>query len=296
MYKEEAGYLALLEDIMANGIRQYDRTGVGTIEVFGRQIRFDLSDGKVPIFTTKRVAWKTAAIEMFWMLSGSDNIQPMVQQGCHIWDEWPHRNYEIQTGTKIDIKEFAERIANDDAFAEKYGYTGRAYGAQWRDWRGPDGKRYDQITTLLTDLKGNPASRRHIFTAWNPAENSNMMLPPCHKDYQFQVAGGKINMQLEIRSSDVFLGLPFNVWNAALLLRLFAAETGNQPGELVVNTACTHIYLNHIEQVKEQLTRDIRDRPTMRFAREVTVLDARLSDVIVEGYDPHPAIKAPVAV
>lgn len=296
MYKEEAGYLALLEDIMENGVRQYDRTGVGTIEVFGRQLRFSLADGRVPIFTTKRVAWKTAAIEMLWMLSGSENIQPLVQQGCHIWNEWPHRNYEIQTGETIDIKEFAERIANDDAFAAKYGHTGRAYGAQWRDWRGPEGKSYDQISTLIADIKGNPASRRHIFTAWNPAENSNMMLPPCHKDYQFQIADGKINLMLEIRSSDVFLGLPFNVWNAALLLRLFASETGYEPGELVINTGCTHIYLNHIDQVKEQLQRDIRPAPVMTLTQGVGVLDAKLSDINIDQYDPHPVIKAPVAV
>lgn len=322
MYREEAGYLQLMQDILAHGEARSDRTGVGTLELFGAELRFDLSDGTVPLFTTKRVAWKTAATEMLWMLSGSDNIRPLLEQNCHIWSEWPHKKYVDTTGDQIDLKAFEERILSDDAFAKKYGYTGRAYGAQWRNWRSADacelckgtkcsdggackacdgsGQRtVDQIAWLVNEIKTNPTSRRLIFTAWNPGENDDMMLPPCHKDYQFQLSGkdyNNISMMCNIRSSDGFIGLPFNCWNAALLLRLICEETGKQPGELIIHTGCTHIYLNHIEQVKEQLKRDIRSKPKMRLTKRIGLFDAKLSDITIEGYEPHAAIKAQIAV
>ena len=222
----EAGYLAMLRRIMETGIDKEDRTGTGTREVFSHMLRFDMSDGTFPVFTTKKVAWKTAIREMIWMLSGSGNIRPLLEQNVHIWSEWPHARYVRETKDEITLKEFEGKILADEEFAEEWGSTGSAYGVMWRHWptyvpngegddtfrRGPD---VDQINQVLHTLKTNPDSRRIIFTAWNPPMLSGMMLPPCHMTYQFQVSDGKLNLITEIRSWDCLLGAPFNCVNSA---------------------------------------------------------------------------------
>lgn len=303
----EAGYLDMLRHIMANGVDKSDRTGTGTREVFVHMLRFDMSDGTFPVMTTKKTAWKTAIREMLWMLSGSGNIRPLLEQNVHIWSEWPHARYVRETGEDVTIKEFEKRILESDEFAEKWGDTGGAYGVQWRHWahyepvegedglfrRGPD---VDQISDVLHTLRTNPDSRRIIFTAWNPPVLSGMMLPPCHMTYQFQVSEGKLNLVTEIRSWDTLLGAPFNIVNSAALLMMMAKHSGLELGELVMVSVCTHIYSNHFEQVAEQLTRDPRPFPRMRLADRDDFFSHEIGDFTLEGYDPHPAISAPVAV
>lgn len=305
----EAGYLAMLDRIMREGVDKSDRTGTGTREVFGHMLRFDLSDGTFPVLTTKKVGWKTAFKEMLWMLSGSGNIRPLIEQDVHIWTEWPHDRFVKATGEAISLKEFEARILGDDAFAAKWGDTGGAYGVQWRHWPTYEpklngfgeieysaGEPIDQIQEVIDTLGGNPDSRRIIFTAWNVPALGQMMLPPCHMTYQFQVSDGRLNLACEIRSWDTFLGGPFNIANAGMLLRLMAMHTGLEPGEIVTFSVCTHIYANHFDQVREQLTREPRPLPRLEIASRAGFFDHRIEDFTLTGYDPHPAISAPVAV
>lgn len=302
----ERGYLDMLAHVLENGVDKSDRTGTGTREVFSHMLRFDLSDGTFPVMTTKRVAWKTAFKEMLWMLSGSGNIRPLLEQDVHIWSEWPHARYVRETGDAIDIPTFEARILADEGFAEAWGDTGGAYGVQWRRWatyepiegtdtfrRGPD---VDQIQQVVDTLRNSDDSRRIIFTAWNPPMLSGMMLPPCHMTYQFQTSAGKLNLACEIRSWDTFLGGPFNIANAAMLLRIMAMQTGHEPGELVMFSVCTHIYANHFDQVRLQLTREPGPAPRLEITPRDSLFDHRIEDFRLVDYVHQGGISAPVAV
>ncbi len=302
-------YLEVLKDISDNGITKSDRTGVGTKSVFGRQMRFDLSAG-FPLVTTKKVPLRAIIHELLWFLQGSTNIKYLVDNNVHIWNEWPFRSYLQQTGQEVPepnsdiwnkkLQEFVEKIKTDDDFAAKYGELGPVYGHQWRSWPTPNGEHIDQISKVIEQIKNTPDSRRMIVSAWNVADIDEMAksgLPPCHTMFQFYVADGKLSCQLYQRSADFFLGIPFNIASYALLTLMVAHVTGLKPGEFVHTTGDTHLYLNHLEQAKEQLSRTPRKLPTMKLNPEVkSIFDFTITDFTLEGYDPHPAIKAPIAV
>jgi len=299
-------YLDLMRQIWDAGDERVDRTGIGTRSVFGAQIRFDLTGGAMPLITTKRVYWKTAAREFLWFLTGETNIRPLVLQGVKIWNEWPHANYVKASGEAITVEEFAARIAADPDFAAQWGDLGPVYGKQWVDWpvyvpsgdglfrRGPG---INQVAQVVESLRGNPGSRRHIVEGWNVAELDRMALPPCHKTYQFHVGNGRLNCLLYQRSCDVALGLPFNLFGAALFTRLLAQQCDLEPGELVWMGGDTHLYLNHAELVEAQLARTPAGMPVMNIARRPdSIFGYRIEDFAVEGYEPQAALTAPVAV
>jgi len=268
----ERQYLALLADILENGVERGDRTGTGTLGVFGRQMRFDLAQG-FPLLTTKKLPLKSIAVELLWFLRGDTNVRWLQERGCTIWDEW----------------------------ADENGDLGPVYGKQWRSWAAPDGRVIDQIAKLIEGLKANPNSRRHIVSAWNPADVDDMALPPCHCLFQFFVApdekgGGKLSCQLYQRSADVFLGVPFNIASYALLTMMVAQVVGLEPGEFVHTFGDAHLYLNHIEQAKLQLTRDPLPFPTLRISPKANLFSYEYEDFALENYQAHPHIKAPVAV
>lgn len=302
-------YLDLLRDIRDNGITKSDRTGTGTKSVFGRQMRFDLSQG-FPAITTKKLFLRGIIHELLWFLDGSTNIKYLVDNDVHIWDEWPYRAYLKKQGKsvpssdseewKTGIKEFTQRIKDDVDFAKEHGELGPVYGYQWRHWPTPDGGEIDQIQNAIDTIKNSPDSRRIIVSAWNVAEVEEMAkagLPPCHTLFQFYVADGKLSCQLYQRSADTFLGVPFNIASYALLTMMVAQVTGLKPGDFVHTLGDTHIYSNHVEQVEEQLSRAPRELPTMRINPDVkSIFDFTIDDFTLEGYDPHPAIKAPIAV
>ena len=302
----EQQYLDLMRRIWSDGDEREDRTGVGTRCIFGATLRFDLSANAMPLITTKRVYWKTATREMLWFLTGETNIRPLVRQGVKIWNEWPHARYVTETGDNITLDNFVERIADDAAFAERWGDLGPVYGKQWVDWptyRKRDDGLYEagpginQIADLVDSLKTNPGSRRHIIEGWNVAEIDEMALPPCHKTYQFHVAGRRLNCCLYQRSCDVALGLPFNLWSAALLTRMLAQQVDLDAGELVWMGGDTHLYLNHNDLIEEQLSREPQGNPTLEIVRRpTTIFDYRIEDFAVHDYAPHGPIKAPVAV
>lgn len=299
-------YLDLMRQIWEAGDERVDRTGIGTRSVFGAQIRFDLAGGAMPLITTKRVYWKTAAREFLWFLSGETNIRPLVQQGVKIWNEWPHANYVKATGDAIPVEEFAERIAGDAAFAAQWGDLGPVYGKQWVDWpvyvpAGDGlyrrGAGINQVAQVVESLRHNPGGRRHIVEGWNVAELDQMALPPCHKTYQFHVGNGRLNCALYQRSCDVALGLPFNLFGAALFTRLLAQQCDLEPGELVWMGGDTHLYLNHAELVETQLARSPAGAPTMAIARRPdSIFDYAIDDFVVSDYAPQSHISAPVAV
>jgi thymidylate synthase len=261
-------YLDLLADIMANGVRREDRTGTGTLGVFGRQLRFDLAQG-FPLLTTKKLHWKSIVVELLWFLRGDTNVRWLQERGVSIWNEWA----DPETGE-----------------------LGPVYGKQWRSWAAPDGRSVDQVARLLEGLKTNPNSRRHIVSAWNPAEVDDMALPPCHCLFQFFVAEGRLSCQLYQRSADVFLGVPFNIASYALLTHMVAQAVGLEPGEFVHTFGDAHLYLNHLEQAELQLSRDPRPLPRLVLASKTDLFAFEVEDIVLEGYDPHPHIKAPVAV
>lgn len=264
----EAAYLDLLRDVMENGTPSDDRTGVGTRTVFGRQIRCDLADG-FPLLTTKKVHFRSIAIELLWFIKGMTNVKWLQERGVTIWDEWADENGEL----------------------------GPVYGKQWRRWTAPDGREIDQLADLVAQIKANPASRRLVLSAWNPADVPSMALPPCHTLFQFHVAQGRLSLQLYQRSADLFLGVPFNIASYALLLAMVAQATGLKPGEFVHTFGDAHIYSNHVEQVERQLARDARPLPQLKLNPDVTDLFAfEYEDIEIIGYDPHPGISAPVAV
>ncbi len=268
MNRAEQQYLDLLGELLERGARKSDRTGTGTLSVFGRQMRFAL-DSSFPLLTTKKLHWKSIVYELLWFLRGDTNVRWLQQHGVTIWDEW----------------------------ADQHGELGPVYGYQWRHWRTPDGAEVDQIAKLIDGLRRKPDSRRHIVSAWNPADVERMALPPCHALFQFYVADGRLSCQMYQRSADVFLGVPFNIASYALLTLMTAQVTGFDPGEFVLTLGDAHLYLNHIEQARAQLERAPRAFPRVRVNRQVhEIFDFTYDDFALESYEPHPAIKAPIAV
>ncbi len=263
----EQPYLDLLADILTTGVKREDRTGTGTLGVFGRQMRFDLARG-FPLLTTKALHFKSIVLELLWFLRGDTNVRWLQERGVSIWNEWA-----------------------DDA-----GELGPVYGKQWRSWAAPDGRSIDQIANLIHGLKTNPNSRRHIVSAWNPAEVEDMALPPCHCLFQFFVAEGRLSCQLYQRSADVFLGVPFNIASYALLTLMVAKAVGLEPGEFVHTLGDTHLYLNHLDQARLQLTRAPYAPPTLSLADKTDLFAFEYDDVKLEGYKAHPKIAAPIAV
>lgn len=288
-------YLALLKHILDNGIKKEDRTGTGTISVFGYQMRFDLSKG-FPLLTTKKVFIKGIIHELIWFLKGDTNLRYLAQNNVHIWDDWPYRRYKLSPEfSGEDIKEFSKKVAEDAFFAKKWGELGPVYGKQWRDFSGTD-----QISWLVNEIKKNPNSRRLIVSAWNPPEIEEMAkagLPPCHTLFQFYVINGKLSCQLYQRSADTFLGVPFNIASYALFTMMVAQVTGLEPGEFVHTFGDAHIYLNHLDQVKLQLSREPKKLPRMKINPEIrSIFDFRYEDFELIDYDPWPPIKGEVSV
>lgn len=294
----EQQYLDLLDRVLVKGDERMDRTGVGTKSLFGELLRFDLSAGQVPILTTKRVYWKTAVKEMLWFLRGGTNIQPLLRDNVRIWSDWPLARYRRETGSDITQAAFEDRIVADDAFAQEWGDLGPVYGKQWRRWVDASGTEHDQIATLIDTLKTNPTSRRMLFHAWNVGELDQMALPPCHMVYQFHVnTRGQLNCLIFQRSCDLFLGAAFNFTGGAALVHMLAQQAGLTPGELVWVGGDVHIYLNHQDQVREQMAREPRPLPTLRLLRRpASINDYRIEDFEVSDYAPHPSIHGEVAV
>ncbi|MBI6628776.1 thymidylate synthase [Pontibaca salina] len=298
MRHPEHQYLDLLAQVLDHGDERLDRTGVGTRSIFGAMLRFDLSDGSAPILTTKRVYWKTAVREMLWFLTGGTNIQPLLRENVRIWSDWPLAAYRRETGEAISQEKFEKRIVEDDAFATRWGELGPVYGKQWRRWLGADGREHDQIGDLVQTLRENPTSRRMLFHGWNVAELGTMALPPCHMVYQYHVTSdGRLNCLLFQRSVDLLLGAAFNFVGATALQLMLAQQAGLRPGELVWVGGDVHLYLNHLDQAREQLAREPGPFPRMKLLRHAASIDDyRIKDFEVEGYAPHAAIKADVAV
>ena len=294
----EYQYLDLLNRVLEKGDERLDRTGVGTKSLFGELLRFDLSGGHVPILTTKRVYWKTAVKEMLWFLTGGTNIRALLQENVRIWSDWPLARYQKETGEQISQSEFEGRILADEAFAKEWGELGPVYGKQWRRWIDAGGNEHDQLASLVETLKNNPSSRRMLFHAWNVGEIDAMALPPCHMVYQFHVnSRGELNCLIFQRSCDLFLGAAFNFVGGSALLLMLAQQVGLAPGELVWVGGDVHIYLNHQNQAREQISREPRPFPTMKLSRKASSIDDyRIEDFEVFGYDPHAAIPGDVAV
>ncbi|MFI4935684.1 MAG: thymidylate synthase [Caulobacterales bacterium] len=263
----ESQYLDLLRDILSTGVERGDRTGVGTLGVFGRQLRFDLARG-FPLLTTKKLHFHSIVVELLWFLTGETNVRWLQERGCTIWDEW----------------------------ADENGDLGPVYGKQWRSWAAPDGRVIDQIAAVQRSIRENPDSRRHVVSAWNPADVDDMALPPCHCLFQFFVAEGRLSCQLYQRSADVFLGVPFNIASYALLTLMMAKATGLQPGEFVHTLGDAHLYLNHLDQAKRQLAREPYPFPTLSLADKSDLFAFEEADIVLEGYQSHKPIKAPIAV
>jgi len=303
----EQQYLDLMRHIRDEGDERIDRTGVGTRSIFGAQMRFSLRDEEVPLLTTKRVYWKAAAREMLWFLTGNTNIRPLVEQGVHIWTDWPLDKYRRATGDAIDRDAFEARIIADDAFAAQWGDLGPVYGAQWVNWpryepvgeglyrRAEQG--YNQIADLVAAIRGNPGSRRLLFTGWNVAEIEGMALPPCHMTYQFHVSNGRLSGLLFQRSADLVLGVPFNIFGLSLITRMLAQQCDLEPGEIVWQGGDVHLYLNHAELVEQQLSRTPSGAPKLHIHRRPdSIFDYRIEDFEVTDYAPQTHIAAPVAV
>ena len=298
MRHPEHQYLDLLAQVLNHGDERLDRTGVGTRSIFGAMVRFDLSDGTAPILTTKRVYWKTAVKEMLWFLTGGTNIKPLLREKVRIWTDWPLDKFRRTTGQNISQEEFEQRILDDDDFAAQWGDLGPVYGKQWRRWLGSDGREHDQIANLILALREKPTSRRMLFHGWNVAELDKMALPPCHMVYQYHVTStGRLNCLLFQRSVDLLLGAAFNYVGATALQLMLAQQAGLNPGELVWVGGDVHLYLNHLDQAREQLSREPRPFPKIRLTRHASSIDDyRIDDFKVDDYLPHPPIKADVAV
>lgn len=314
----EEPYLQLIRDILEKGHEKSDRTGTGTKSLFGYQMRFNLAEG-FPLLTTKKVPFSLIKSELLWFLRGDTNIRFLLEHNNHIWDEWAFKNWvesdeyhgpdmtnfglraqEDDNFNKVyqdEKKKFCQKIVEDQEFANKFGNLGDVYGAQWRHWQTRNGETIDQIKDVIETIKNNPDSRRMIVTAWNPEDVPLSALPPCHTLFQFYVNDGKLSCQLYQRSADVFLGVPFNIASYALLTHMIARETGLEVGEFVHTLGDAHIYLNHLDQVNEQLQRKPNDAPTLWLNPEKkNIMDFEMEDIKVKNYHSHSAIKAPVAV
>lgn len=319
MNQGEQAYLNLCQHVLDNGVKRDDRTNTGTYSVFGHQMRFDLSTGNFPLLTTKRVPFNLVASELLWFIKGDTNIRYLLQNNNRIWNEWAFKKWiesDAYDGPDMhdfgrrsltdsafrdvyleQMEHFKEKVIEDDAFAAKFGDLGSVYGKQWRHWRTSKGETIDQLKEVIQSIRNSPNSRRHIVSAWNPEDIPSMALPPCHTLFQFYVADGKLSCQLYQRSADVFLGVPFNIASYALLTYLIAHECGLEVCEFVHTLGDAHIYSNHVEQIKLQINRELRPLPTLIINEDKeTIFDFELTDFSIKDYDPHPAIKAPIAV
>ncbi len=313
----DQAYHSLCEEVLKIGNQRDDRTATGTISKFGHQLRFDLSKG-FPLLTTKKVSFKLIATELIWFIRGDTNLRYLLKYNNNIWNEWAFEKY-VQSSdyhgpdmtnfghrvqrdsefTKIyqqEMNNFKHQILNDDAFMEKHGDLGNVYGKQWRDWIGADGQHYDQLKTVIEQIKTQPNSRRHIVSAWNPSEIETMALPPCHTLFQFYVENNRLSCQLYQRSADIFLGVPFNIASYSLLTHLIAKECQLEVGEFVHTFGDAHIYSNHIEAIQTQLERTSYAPPQLKINSDCSIFDIEYEDLEIVNYQSHPAIKAPIAV
>ncbi len=298
----EVEYLNLIRDILKNGVKSRDRTGTGTIKVFGRMLKFNLSSG-FPLLTTKKMFIKGIIYELLWFIKGDSNIRFLVKNGVNIWNEWPFQKYlkanklekkypKYSQSWKNKLEEFVEKIKNNEKFAQKWGDCGPFYGVQWRNFNG-----FDQLSWVIKEIRRNPDSRRLIVNAWNAPLIDKMALPPCHVMYQFQISKDKLNCMMYQRSVDTFLGLPFNIASYALLSEIVAHTTGYKAGELTMALGDTHLYLNHIKQAKEQIKRKPYPPPQLKIKRKVeSIFDFKFEDFEIVNYQSHPPIKAEISV
>lgn len=313
----DEAYHDLCRKVLNEGENKDDRTGTGTISIFGHQMRFDLSEG-FPLLTTKKVSFKLIATELLWFIKGDTNIRYLLQYKNNIWNEWAFKkwiesdeytgpdmtdfgrralvNDEFNEQYKEQLAIFKDKILNDNEFMLKYGDLGNVYGKQWRDWKDQNGQSFDQLQTLIDNIKQNPNSRRHIISAWNPTEIDTMALPPCHTLFQFYVKDGKLSCQLYQRSADIFLGVPFNIASYSLLTHLIAKECNLEVGEFVHTFGDAHIYKNHIDAVEEQLSRSSYNPPKLNINTDKSLFDIDYEDLEIQDYQSHPSIKAPIAV
>lgn len=310
-------YHDLAKRVLKKGTYKDDRTNTGTYSIFGHQMRFDLSEG-FPLLTTKRTSFKLIATELIWFMRGDTNIKYLLEYNNNIWNEWAFKRYvesEDYHGPDMtdfgnraladeafnkvyqeEMNKYKEKILTDDQFALKYGELGNVYGKQWRNWVGPSGEEIDQLKNVVKSIKNNPTSRRHIVSAWNPAEIETMALPPCHTLFQFYVKDGKLSLQLYQRSADIFLGVPFNIASYSLLLIMVARETGLEVGEFIHTMGDAHIYQNHLDAINTQLERTSFAPPTVKINSEKSMFELEYEDIELVNYESHPSIKAPIAV
>lgn len=318
-FKSETEYINLLKHVLENGARKEDRTGTGTISTFGYQMRFNLQEG-FPLLTTKRVPFRMIVSELLWFIKGDTNIRYLLQHNNNIWNEWAFKswieseeykgpdmnNFGLRSQTDEgfnllyteQMELFKKRILEEEDFANRYGELGNVYGKQWREWKTSQGDTIDQLKDVVASIKNNPDSRRLIVSAWNPEDvPRNMALPPCHTMFQFYVSEGKLSCQLYQRSGDIFLGIPFNIASYALLTHLIAHECGLEVGEFIHTLGDAHIYTNHLEQIETLLAREPRQLPELKISPEVrSIFDVEVEHLSIDNYNPHPTIKAPVAV